>query len=90
MRKRENYLSRVNRKLPPEGIEVLSVFGKLTDNLRRCKSCGEVKREDEFYVASKSSFEDKRPICIECWDKTKGKYKNTEISKTNDLVEFIV
>jgi len=84
---REKFLGRYIRGLP-EKIRVMTIFGKMGDNLRRCKCCGEVKREDEFYLSPKSSFEDKRGICIQCWDKTNGKYKNNPLPVTNNLTEF--
>jgi hypothetical protein len=76
------------RKTPQTSMEQ-TLFGTVTVKKRRCKCCGEIKEEKEFYVQSKGAWTVVRMVCIECWNQFNGKYKPVETPLDESLTNFL-
>ena len=72
-------------------LQVKTIFGKTTTNVKVCVTCKQIKPVAGFYVESSSKKKNEdhvRNQCIKCWDIYKGK-KSLSSEQTRDLTNFL-
>jgi hypothetical protein len=70
--KRKDTISRVDRAVLPD-VKIRTVYGTVVPEVVRCKTCGEVRNKNDFYLDLR--YDEIRNQCIPCWDLHKGRTK---------------